>query len=281
MTAKRSTTTLHDLPPELIATVLSHCTLASAIALSQASSRLRSITSDSPAWIEPLEAAAEAAGVHILRRPPPHLPPSDVDWDGLAAAGGRPIPSRAFVQLLPVLSRDFLLKAELPRLPNSQWREICERRFLPAVLSREVECKGEDDGSLWMKGRWKGVFLKLIGRLEHRDQTACAQEDHSCRYVVLHRKAGITRNRMSTREYDPLRVFEELKRQNSLGHYTTVQVLIPAKFLPVDVTISVYVTIGRSDAFLTNPTVMDLLDQLGGWRRDGSGPSHAILGPAL
>lgn len=32
-----------------------------------------------------------------------------------------------------------------------------------------------------------------------------------CRYVVVHRKAGITRNRMSTREYDPLRVFEELK----------------------------------------------------------------------
>jgi hypothetical protein len=192
----QASTSLHDLPPELIAAVLSHCTLPAAIALSQVSSRLRSIAGDSLAWMEPLEAAAEAAGVHILR-PRADLPRSDVDWDCLAAAGGRPIPARAFVQLLPVLSRDFLLNAELPRLKNLQWKEVCERRFLPGVLSREMERRGEDDGSLWMKGRWKSVFLselltapepgieadqpptELIGRLEHRDSTACAQEDHS------------------------------------------------------------------------------------------------------
>lgn len=158
MSIRQAPTRLHDLPPELIATVLSHCTLPSAIAVSQVSSRLRLISADSLAWIEPLESAAEAAGVHILR-PSSIAAISEVDWDCLAAAGGRPIPARAFVQLLPLLSRDFLLNAELPRLRNLQWKEVCERRFLPAVISREVERRGPDDGSLCMKGRWKGVFL--------------------------------------------------------------------------------------------------------------------------
>lgn len=146
---------LQDLPTELIEAVLAECSLQAALTLSQLSSTLRAVCTESLAWTRPLLAAAEAAGVHLLHSPS-HSP---LDADLLASAAGRTLPSRCFIPLLPVLSRSFVQTMELPRLRNSEWKQVCRVRFLPGALAREVERHGEDDGSLSMKGRWKGVFL--------------------------------------------------------------------------------------------------------------------------
>lgn len=176
MASAEAPTTLQHLPPELIAAILAQCTLSAAIALSQTSAVLRSVCSESLAWTTPLHAAAEAAGVHLLRRPTsPQHAISDSDLDLLAGAAGRAIPSRAFVQLLPVLSREFILRhVELPRLRNSEWKEVFERRFLPGMVGSELERKGLDDGSVKMKGRWKGAFLS-----ESRNPSRAAVADRT------------------------------------------------------------------------------------------------------
>ena len=35
------------------------------------------------------------------------------------------------------------------------------------------------------------------------NSTSCLGHEHSCEYLVLHRVKGLTRNRTSTREFDP------------------------------------------------------------------------------
>jgi hypothetical protein len=154
---------------------------------------------------------------------------------GLAASKFLPLPSKAWVNILPVLSRDLILyEAELPTLSNAQWFEVCSKRFrLASIIAAEAEKQAHEDATgNWRRNRWRQFFLKTLGKMEHRDESACLAEDHHvCRkhlllpmwtysdvsargqlkYVVLHRKHGLARSRISAREFDPLRVFEELK----------------------------------------------------------------------
>jgi hypothetical protein len=156
---------LLQLPPELIAAILSWCALSSAISLANTSKSLRLTCDDSLAWNAPLHNAAESAGVHLLRPLDASVAPDHDAYDLLSTVGyyaATTIPSRAFVLLLPVLSRNFLLyHAELPRLSNTQWKDVCIRRFPVSTVTREIETVGED-GMMAKKGSWRELFLREL-----------------------------------------------------------------------------------------------------------------------
>ena len=55
----------------------------------------------------------------------------------------------------------------------------------------------------------------------------------------------------------------------------------PSALCPVDVLYSAYVTIGRKESFLKNEVGMTFLAKLDVWDKEGTGQTHAILGPIL
>lgn len=158
-------TALNRLPPELILSILSACTLESAVALADTSKALRLICTDNPAaWVHPLHTAAEHAGIH-LRRPASFPPASTSTCDALVAASSSSrVPAAAWTSLLPILSRHFLLfSAELPRLSNAEYRDVCTRRFPSALvthdLNKEVSRGGPGPDR---KGWWREMFLRKL-----------------------------------------------------------------------------------------------------------------------
>ncbi|KAM0753832.1 hypothetical protein T439DRAFT_164453 [Meredithblackwellia eburnea MCA 4105] len=161
---------------------------------------------------------------------------------------------------------------ELPRLSEATWRDIVEQRYPPSAIQKYRLDKS-------CTRRWKELFLRSLASFEHRSDSGCSQSQHMTHYLVLHRTYGLTMNRTSTRDYDPLRVFEELKAQNSLTSYTTVEVSIPSKYCFADVNIKALVTIGKSGSFLRNSVITECLTKMGAWKENESG--HSILGPVL
>lgn len=171
---------LDGLPLELITAVLARSTLASVVAISQVSRGLRDLcAAEHVAWTSPCHQAASKAGIHVFTSDVNDAR-SDEAYDQLSGLGARScVPPRAFVLLFPNLSRNFLLyHAELPRLKDDHWKEICERRFSISVMTRELEKEAQGE-AVPAKGRWKGAFFRIIGKLEHRMETGCSKEEHS------------------------------------------------------------------------------------------------------
>lgn len=71
-----------------------------------------------------------------------------------------------FVELLTrARPRWIIERLELGRWPEAVWKEAYERRFLPSWR----RFKGQDD-------TWRAAFLRMLGRLEHRN-LGCTHEE--------------------------------------------------------------------------------------------------------
>ncbi|KAK8849704.1 hypothetical protein IAR55_005039 [Kwoniella newhampshirensis] len=130
-----------------------------------------------------------------------------------------PSPSARMRLILSVLvvarARWIVERFEFGRWDEELWKEAFERRFLPSWK----RLKGDDD-------TWRAVFLRTLGRLEHR-QSGCTHEEAWTRFVTLHRNGSASINRIYSRTFDPYEIYDELKHQNNFtAHPTQVRVLL-------------------------------------------------------
>ncbi|SGY72907.1 BQ5605_C005g03228 [Microbotryum silenes-dioicae] len=296
---------LEDLPPELLAYILSFCTLPSSLALARTSSWVRHTLKYSMQWAFPLlRCSIECqANVVYVDDPPREVRLSCAaedykrEWDMLGGIAGYDwsigmlVPRPVWVQVLSQLTRGMLLQMELPRLPSNDWSVMARERFAISVVRKELEL-AVDEVDFWYaehvhirRGRWKSTFLsewRHLNAFQHSATTGCHTE-HNCHYVVQHRLAGLTENRTAFRTFDPLTIFRELKRENNLSRLTTIQLTIKDELVPRDLRVHVYCSIGRSDAFLKNEIAMEVLTRLGCWSEHQSTTTaeQTILGPVL
>ncbi|KAK4053009.1 hypothetical protein OIV83_001742 [Microbotryomycetes sp. JL201] len=249
---------LASLPPEIIETIISWMSLSSALSFADSCRRVRTVSANAViGWTRVLEQAASIAGVHMRSFDQPgglHVA------DELAGAGASSsIPPRAWVLVLPLLSRLFVLhRLELPRLTGQEWEEVCERSQ-DKLHSRAAQRKQQRQDISEMP--WADFAgLQVI-------------------FLIAHRKSGLTRNRQALREFNPRATFEDLRLVGS----KVVAFTVPAHFVPVDMVMTFLVSIGQS-TFLTNKQCSKVLESFGFPFCQDSGDSVTptnVLGPVM
>jgi len=188
------------LPVELIADILGELDLATLIVVSYLSRRLHTISSDSSLnpWRRPIlrnlnvapEEKYEPALMHLSVR--------------------QTVPRHNWLEILSVAKAEWLLyKATLPNLRESEWEECFKRRFLPGWQR-------------WKKdGTWKEAFMKLLNRIWHRSHSTCTSDEAWTKYIMLNRNGSANELEASSRNYNPMLIFNEFKLQNNLTHLET------------------------------------------------------------
>ncbi|TDL29843.1 hypothetical protein BD410DRAFT_780342 [Rickenella mellea] len=185
------------LPVELIAVILSELDLKSLITVSYLSRRLHRVVSD--------------ATLNPWRGPISRNLSSGTYEECLRSLSVRSIvPRQNWVDILSTARFDFLLfEATLPNLPESTWEQCFKRRFLPGWMKWKKE------------GKWREVFSKMLIRLWHRTTTFCTVEEAWTKYIVLNRNGSANLLEGSSRTFNPLAIFNEMKLQNNLAHLET------------------------------------------------------------
>ncbi|KAI5119587.1 hypothetical protein M0805_005759 [Coniferiporia weirii] len=187
------------LPVELIAEILSALDLETLITVSYLSRRLRKISADTALnpWKGP-----------IAR----NLQNRDGEYERCFAhlAARATVPRANWVDILSAARADFLLfSATVPNLPDKDYEEAFKRRFLPGWAK-------------WRKdGRWKEAFMKILYRVWHRSTTTCTTDEAWTNYIVLNRNGSANLLESSSRTFNPLHLFNEMKIQNNLAHLET------------------------------------------------------------
>ncbi|KAI0375869.1 hypothetical protein BV20DRAFT_959912 [Pilatotrama ljubarskyi] len=190
---------LDSLPVELVADILGELDLASLVTISYLSRRLRAIASE-PAlnpWRRP-----------ILRN---LLSPKEEYEPALRHLSVRQtVPRQNWVEILALGKAEYLLfEMTLPNLKEAEWEECFRRRFLPGWIKWKKE------------GSWKAAFLKILHRLWHRSHSSCTADEAWTHYIVLNRNGSANLHDGSSRNYNPLTIFHEIKLQNNLAHLMT------------------------------------------------------------
>ncbi|KAJ3828104.1 hypothetical protein F5880DRAFT_1029998 [Lentinula raphanica] len=192
--------TFLTLPVELIADVLSELDLDSLITISYLSRRLHDIVSDPSLnpWRKPI--------LRSLR--------SDQEGESSGSlkhlSVRRIVPRHNWIEILSLASPSFiLLDATLPNLSSEEWEECFNRRFLPGWR------KWHKDGS------WKATYLEVLHRVYHRSRTSCTTDESWTKYIVLNRNGTANELEGSSRNFNPLAIFNEMKLQNNLMHLET------------------------------------------------------------
>ncbi|KAK7676884.1 hypothetical protein QCA50_020140 [Cerrena zonata] len=192
------------LPVELIADILGELDLSSLIKVSYLSRRLRAITSDSSLnpWRQPI--------LRTLRDTSQSTPSSAYD-PSLANLSVRvTVPRQNWVEILSIAKAEWLLfSATLPNLPSKDWQEAFRRRFLPGWQKWKKE------------GSWKEVFMKLLHRTWHRSHSSCTSDEAWTKYIVLNRNGSANELESSSRTFNPMTIFNEIKLQNNHAHMET------------------------------------------------------------
>ncbi|TFK20342.1 hypothetical protein FA15DRAFT_673542 [Coprinopsis marcescibilis] len=243
------------LPVELIAEILGELDLKSLITMSHLSKRLYLVASDSALnpWRKPILANLQSHSYE----------------DVLKHLSVRPtVPRQNWVEILSLARPSFLLyEATLPNLRAAEWEECFNRRFLPGWTR-------------WKKdSAWKEAFLKTLYRVWHRGTTSCTADEAWTKYIVLNRNGSANELEISSRNYNPIVVFNELKLQNNLAHLETrIRVLV--EFMDVRILVFGTMTKPRSQAsvnanahILLNPPGIDPTDSL-----SEVGPSVSVIG---
>ncbi|KAF9443324.1 hypothetical protein P691DRAFT_738030 [Macrolepiota fuliginosa MF-IS2] len=209
---------LEVLPVELIADILGELDLDSLVSCSYLSRRLYLVASD-PAlnpWRKPI---LRNLSTHNYEPALKHL------------SVRMTVPRHNWVDILSLARPSFLLfEATLPNLKGSEWEECFKRRFLPSWKK-------------WKKdGPWKGAFIKLLHRIWHRSTTSCTTDEAWTKYIVLNRNGSANELQVSSRSFNPVTIFNEMKFQNNLTHLETGRRLVLEL---ADVRIIAYGTLDR------------------------------------
>ncbi|KZT71451.1 hypothetical protein DAEQUDRAFT_723958 [Daedalea quercina L-15889] len=196
--ARRVLNALESLPVELIADILGELDLSSLVTVSYVSNRLRAISSEPSLnpWRRPI--------LRTLQNPVQQYDPA------LRHLGVRTtVPRNNFVEILSIARANYLLfEASLPNLKDSEWEECFRRRFLPSWA------KVKKEGATW-----KEAFVKVLYRIWHRTTTACTHEEAWTDYVVLNRNGTANQLNSTSRGFDPLTIFEQMRIQNDLMQF--------------------------------------------------------------
>ncbi|KAG6903413.1 hypothetical protein C0995_005436 [Termitomyces sp. Mi166 len=216
-----------SLPVDLIADILAELDLESLITISTLSRRLRDIVSD--------------PSLNPWRRPILRVLHSGNYENSLKNLSVRStVPRQNWIEILSLASPSFLIyEATLPNLKSEEWEECFNRRFLPGWRK-------------WKKdGTWKRACLKLLHRVSHRTETLCTSDEAWTRYIVLNRNGSANELEISSRSFNPLVIFNEMKIQSNLAHLET-RIRLVVEF--ADVRILAFGTLNRPRSILTvNP----------------------------
>ncbi|KAF8843087.1 hypothetical protein BDN67DRAFT_897816 [Paxillus ammoniavirescens] len=189
-------TTVQTLPVELLAEIFSELDLESLIKVSSLSRRLRAVTSD--------------PSLNPWRRPILHNLRHGIYDKCFYHLGSRSIvPRQNWIEILTFASPSFLLfESTLPNLKSSEWEEAFRRRFLPSWVK-------------WKENSWRVAFMKVLYRVWHRSRSACTSDESWTKYIVLNRSGSVNELEASSRNFNPLAVFNAIKFQNNLAHLPT------------------------------------------------------------
>jgi len=94
-------------------------------------------------------------------------------------------------------------------MKEADWHECFKRRFLPG----------------WQKWKrdlsWHETFKKLLFRVWHRSMITCTADESWTKYIILNKNGTANELEASSRNYNPLSIFNDLKLQNNLAHLET------------------------------------------------------------
>lgn len=189
--------TLESLPVELITAILEELDLASLVIVSSLSRRLHSISSDRSLnpWRTPILRNLNSGTYEPSLR---HL------------SVRMTVPRQNWIEILSrALPRFLLFEATLPNIKDADWQECFRRRFLPGWQ------KWKRDSS------WQETFKKLLFRVWHRSMTTCTSDESWTKYIVINKNGSANELEGSSRNFNPLAVFNDMKLQNNLAHLET------------------------------------------------------------
>ncbi|KAI0303953.1 hypothetical protein BC826DRAFT_980589 [Russula brevipes] len=189
--------TLESLPVELVTAILEELDLASLIIVSYLSRRLHSIASDRS--LNPWR-------VPILR----NLYSGKYEDSLKHLSVRRTVPRQNWIEILSLAQPRFLLfETTLPNMKEADWHECFRRRFLPG----------------WQKWKrdlsWHETFKKLLYRVWHRSMITCTADESWTKYVVLNKNGSANELEASSRNFNPLSLFNDMKLQSNLAHLET------------------------------------------------------------
>ncbi|EKM59302.1 uncharacterized protein PHACADRAFT_86162 [Phanerochaete carnosa HHB-10118-sp] len=249
-----------SLPVELIAEILGELDLESLITVSYLSRRLHSIASDSSLnpWRRPILR-------NLLQHP-------DVPYESCLThlSVRSTVPRQNWIEIMSLGRAEWLLlEATPPHLKEAEWEECFKRRFIPGWQK-------------WKKDEatWRSTFRSVLYRVLHRSNTSCTSDESWTRQVlyVLIRRGGVANElEASSRNYDPIAIFDELKMQSNLDHLETrIRLVVEL----ADVRVIAFGVLNKPRGATTvNTTARMLLHPPGIERDNADGSSSGAIAP--
>ncbi|KAK0461993.1 uncharacterized protein EV420DRAFT_1266034 [Desarmillaria tabescens] len=234
--------TFESLPVELIAEILGELDIEYLIKMSYLSRRLHAITSDSSLnpWRRPILRNLRSATYEDCLK---HL------------SVRQTVPRQNWIEILSLARPSFILfDATLPNLSSVDWEECFNRRFLPGWK------KWKKDGASWREAFIKFVPIfgqRLLHRVWHRSLTPCTADESWTKYIVLNRNGSANELEVSSRTFNPVAIFNDMKLQSNLAHLETRIRLVVTL---ADVRILAFGTLNRPrSTLMVNPNAHILL----------------------
>ncbi|TFY71988.1 hypothetical protein EVG20_g1027 [Dentipellis fragilis] len=189
--------TFESLPVELITDIMEELDLEALVTISYLSRRLHDIASDpylNP-WRRPILRNLRTGDYeHCMK----HLSVRSI------------VPRQNWIEILSIAQPAFLLfEATLPNLKEVEWEECFKRRFIPGWMKWRRDCS------------WRETYKKLLFRTWHRSQTTCTTDEAWTKYIVLNRNGSANELEATSRNFNPLAIFNDMKLQSNLAHLET------------------------------------------------------------
>ncbi|KAJ6598820.1 hypothetical protein DFH09DRAFT_1129307 [Mycena vulgaris] len=133
------------------------------------------------------------------------------------------VPRHNWVDILALARASYILfEATLPNLKEAEWEEAFKRRFLPSWTR-------------WRKDSlWKATFLRVLHQTWHRTSTCCTTNEAWTKYIVLNRNGSANLLESSSRNFNPIVVFDDLRMQQNM-HHLDMQARLVVQFADVRV----------------------------------------------
>ncbi|TXT12974.1 hypothetical protein VHUM_01375 [Vanrija humicola] len=192
---------LLDLPGDILSQIAAYLPLPDVIQFLSLHSAIHELTHS---HLTPLRPVIRDA----LRRGPPYPTALEVlpSISHLLAADDGAL----FLDVLVRAPAKWILERfELGRWRDHIWHEAFDRRFLPSWKRYKLP---EDS--------WRAAFLRVLGWIDHR-AVGCTHHENWTRFLTFRRNGSAAIDRIYSRTFNPLEIYDELKHQSNLGDYPT------------------------------------------------------------
>ncbi|KAJ7094547.1 hypothetical protein B0H15DRAFT_921602 [Mycena belliarum] len=229
---------IESLPVELIAKIFGELDIPSVIRTSQLSRILQVVASDPVlnVWRLPILRHLQSNDYESLKNLSVHMS----------------VPRSSFIPILALGRASFILfEATLPNLREDDWRDAFRMRFLPSW-------------SRWKReSTWKAAFLRVLHQTWHRSHvyTSCTANEAWTKYIVLNRNGSANLLEASSRNFDPMIIFHDMRVQQNT-HNLRMRARLVVQLADVRVIALGTLTRPRS-AFTLNPNAKHFLNPPG------------------